>query len=204
MGIESPLSLDAEEMAANWPLIVYLPLGIGDQSSIYLVRDERPGGAIYRLKRWHLPAPEGFLIRFEALRRRLDDHPVAGVVRPVAAYVDARGRPIVLSPFVQGLPIVELAASRAAEIPYAIEVLRGVSDVLRAAHDRDLAHGSITAGNIIADARSGTVHLLDFGTACLSGSSDPGTLFAADRRDLASLLGILRARLRGAIQAAPL
>jgi serine/threonine protein kinase len=180
-----------------------MPLGSSPHASTYLVRDERLAGSIYRLKRWNTQAPPEFLPRFEDLRRRLAERPVAGALRPVAAYVDGRGHPVVLSPFVQGIPIIEAVAAGTLDVPQALELMRTASAVLRAAHDSDLVHGSITAGNVVAYARTGAVHLLDFGISSLWHANVPDAAgFAEDRHRLAALIRTLRGpRRRGGAQA---
>ncbi len=72
---------------------VLLPLGESRLASIFLVRAHDGASRLLRLKTWRLPAPPDFLVRFQEMRARLDGWADRQVDRPIAAFVDADGRP---------------------------------------------------------------------------------------------------------------
>lgn len=172
---------------------IHLPLGESVSASVFLVRNEAPDGRLLRLKVWRSPAPPDFLARFRELRQQLGDWRHPRVALPLAAYVDVTGRPAVLTEFRQGIPIMEAVGTGALTPQQAVAMLRPLVEVVRIAHTRGLAHGSMVAGNVIAHPGTGVAHLLDFGlatvaspiTACLA--SAPG-----DRDGLAALVRAVR------------
>lgn len=169
-------------------LTIQLPLGASASASVFLVRDDGLGGRVLRLKVWRARAPGGFLERFRGLRERLDHWPHERIALPLAAGVDPAGCPAVLSEFRQGVPILDALRSGTLEPESAVALLRLLLDVIRAGHARGLAHGSMVAGNVIVQARSASVHLLDFGLAAVVASlTDQAALISADLDGLSAL-----------------
>lgn len=173
---------------------IQVPLGESVSASVFLVRTEAPERRLLRLKVWRSPAPPDFLDRFRELRQQVGDWRHPCVTLPLAAYVDATGRPAVLTEFRQGIPIMEAVRTRAFTPRQAVAMLRPLVEAVRSAHARGLAHGSMVAGNVIAHPGTGVAHMLDFGLAVLA---SPSTAHAAsasgDRAGLAALIRTVRA-----------
>ena len=167
-------------------LAIQLPLGRTEATSVFLVTHGTPPDRLLRLKVWRTPAAPDFLERFRRLQSQLDGWREPAVDSPLAAWVDEGGRPCVLSPFRPGMPMVDSLQSGTLDAGAALVCFTALADVIRSAHDRGLAHGSIVRGNVMVHAR--TAHLLDFGIAGLLGPSTPvADLMAADRAGLATL-----------------
>ena len=159
-------------------LTIQLPLGASASASVWLVRDESsPDGRMLRLKTWRTPAPADFLARVTELQERLDDWGHPRVPRVLASWLDETGCPAVLSEFRQGVPILDAVTSGALDPMRAQALLSALLDVLRAAHARGLAHGSIGGGNVIVRTGDEAADLLDFGMhAVFSRSRDQASL----------------------------
>lgn len=160
---------------------VQLPLGARDAAAVFLVLAEWPWRRLLRLKTWSHPAPDDFVRRFAALRSALDHLHDDSIVRPVAGWTDAAGRPCVLSEFRQGVPLLDRV--RAGKLPpddarVALGLLR---EGTIAAHARGLVHGSVVSGNVLSG--SNGAFLLDFGLALVVGPGAAGV--ASSRSDLA-------------------
>lgn len=183
----------SDALAAASGLTVHVPLATGPRASVFLVRESRPGGRLLRLKRWHEPAAEGFLERFADLRDCLGSWSHECITRPLAAWLDERRHPAVVSEFVQGIPIAQAVTSGAVNSARALALVRPLRDALRAAHAEGLAHGSLVSGNVILQPRTGAAYLLDFGMAavCSLGSRHPVSV-TSDRHHLAALLRTIR------------
>jgi serine/threonine-protein kinase len=186
---------DTEASAMTSGFTVQVPLGIGAQASVFLVRESRRGGRLLRLKRWQAAVDNGFLLRFAALRDRLAGWRHGGVARPLAAWLDEEGRPAVLSEFVQGIPIMRAVSSGELTGAKALDLIRPVGETLRTAHAEGLAHGSVVGGNIVVQPRTGEAYLLDFGMAAVcSPASGHVASVASDRQHMAALLRTIRRR----------
>jgi aminoglycoside phosphotransferase (APT) family kinase protein len=170
-------------------LTIQLPLGASAATSVWLVRDESSSeGRMFRLKTWRTPAPADFLPRVTELQARLNDWGHPRVPRVVACWLDAAGTPAVLSEFRQGVPVLDAVTSGALDSARAQALLAALLDVLRAAHARGLAHGSIGSGNVIVRSGDEAADLLDFGMHfVISPSPDRASLALIDRERLASL-----------------
>lgn len=172
---------------------VHLPLGESASASVFLVRDAGPAGRLLRLKVWRSPAPRDFLARFRELQQRLGDWRHARVALPLAAFVDAAGRPAVVTEFRQGIPIMEAVGAGVLTPRQALATLRPLVEVVRLAHARGLVHGSMVAGNVIAHPVTGVAHLLDFGLTPVASPVTDRFPHASDDRDgLAALVRALR------------
>lgn len=192
--LEAALATAARTSDVIGSFTVHLPLGESVSASVYLVRNEAPDGRLLRLKVWRSPAPPDFLDRFQELRQQLDDvgHPC--VALPLAAYVDASGRPAVLTEFRQGVPIMEAVRTGALTPQQAVAALQPVIEAVRIAQARGLAHGSMVAGNVIAHPETGAAHLLDFGLAAVASPNTAHVVSApGDRTGLAALVRAVRA-----------
>jgi len=192
--LEHALSPPTSEADVASILTIQMPLGSSASASVWLVRDESsPDGRILRLKIWRTPAPADFLARVTELQARLDDWGHLCVPRVVASWLDDAGRPAVLSEFRQGIPILDAVATGALAPRRTPALLSELLEVLRAAHARGLAHGSIRGGNVIVRTGHDTADLLDFGmhTAFVRGQ-DTASLAAADERAFDALECMLR------------
>jgi len=171
-------------------LVVQLPLGETATASVMLVRDP-DSGRVFRLKTWHRPAPPEFLERFGRLQAQLEAWAEPTVPPLVAAWVDVAGRPAVLGAFRQGTPLMDRVRAGTLAADDAVTLVTRLEAVVQAAHERDLAHGSIVAGNVLCDG-SQVAALLDFGLGAVIGSTaSPNLGAAADREGLETLKRIL-------------
>jgi tRNA A-37 threonylcarbamoyl transferase component Bud32 len=160
---------------------------------VYLVRQDAPAGGLLRLKTWRHRAPDEFLARFSALKEGLDACSEASIVSPLAASVDEAGRPLVLSHFRRGVPVIVAANSRALSTEAAKRLLRAMDSLLQRVHRRGLAHGSLVPGNVMVQP-DGDWFLVDFGmSALVSVAPHPAGLAARDLAGLATLSGVLTA-----------
>jgi serine/threonine protein kinase len=184
---------DPTPQAALNDFTIQVPLGDSPSASVFLVKNNGPALRLLRLKTWKTPAPDGFLARFYELQARLEDWADRDIDPPLAAGVDAFGRPSVLTPFRQGVPILDGVRSGRLRSEDALARLTPLVALTRRAHARGLVHGSIVAGNVIVQSRSATACLLDFGFAplFLPRGSD-GALASEDLAGFAALGDTLR------------
>lgn len=169
---EEALAATAAPLQPDLNGTIQLPLGRTGSSSVFLVKGGGPDGRLLRLKTWHTAAPPGFMTRFERLQRQLSEWDHEAVPVPLAAWVDASGRPSVLSEFHQGVPILERLTSGGLDSTEAEGCLARLLVAVRIAHARGLVHGSIVGGNIIVAAHGNPAYLLDFGHAALVAPGD--------------------------------
>jgi serine/threonine protein kinase len=159
-------------------LTVQVPLGETAAGSVLLVQDAR-AGRLLRLKTWRRPATPGFFERFEHLRTELQAWGHPSVDAPLAAWVNGEGCPTVLSPFRQGVPLVDRVLAGTMTVADARALVAQVQEIVQAAHARGLAHGAIVSGNIICR-RAREASLVDFGaTWAAHGSNAPVADLAA-------------------------
>jgi eukaryotic-like serine/threonine-protein kinase len=168
-------------------LTILVPLGRGAQSSVFLVRQAAPSEALLRLKLWYRLAPVAFLDDIAELTRRLEDVTDAGLVPPLAACVDAVGRPAVLSAFRQGVPVLDSVQSGVLDRAAALALLEPVRSALDRCHAAGLVHGSIAPGNVLVEPGRTAAFLVDFGVAAPVGGGGPRDA-ASDRAGLAALV----------------
>ena len=174
-------------------LTIQVPLGETPSASVFLVKGEGPAHRLLRLKTWRRPAAAGFLERFHRLQARLESWTVDGIIRPIAASVDAMGRPSVLTEFRQGVPILDRVRSGRLDREEAIARLAPLVTLIESGHARGLFHGSIAPGNVIVGSDSPRARLLDFGLAPLmSSAEDYAALSSADLAGFAALTHTLR------------
>lgn len=167
---------------------IQVPLGESQTASVFLVREDAAAPRLLRLKRWRTPAPAGFIDGFERLRAQLQEWQPPAIVLPVTAWVDATGCPSVVTDFRQGMPLLESVRSGWLHPDRAGSGLGQLQEILEAAHQRGLAHGSVVPGNVFSARPDGAAYLLDFGFATLfSGPGTPSDWAAADRDGLARL-----------------
>ena len=109
------------------------------------------------------------------------------VFMPLAAWVDGKGRPFVLTEFRQGLPLLDCVATGRLSASGAHDALTGLAETIRAAHARGLSHGSIVPGNVLWRP-NGSIFVLDFGLApCLALAEPPIAWPQSDLAGFASL-----------------
>ena len=166
-GGASAAQLSDPALPAARDFTIQMPLGDSPFASVFLVRGNGPALRLLRLKTWKTLAPDGFLARFHELQARLEDWADPAIDPPLAAGVDVFGRPSVLTPFRQGVPILDGVRSGRLRSEDALACLTSLVALTRRAHARGLVHGSIVAGNVIVQPRSRTAWLLDFGFAPL-------------------------------------
>jgi serine/threonine protein kinase len=178
-----PSSEPAEATVGSFTIQV--PLGESEAASVFVVREDGAVPRLLRLKRWHTPAPAGFVDGFERLRAQLQEWRPPAIVLPVTAWVDAHGRPSVVTDFRQGMPLLESVRSGWLHPDRARSGLRQLQEILDAAHARGLAHGSVVPNNVFSARPDGAPYLLDFGFGVLlSGSGTPSHWAAADDEGL--------------------
>ncbi len=159
-------------------------LGSGPHGQVFRARDLRHQGRALALKRLYPAGTEGadFLPRLEQHLEELRALGHEGIVRPRAAGRDGEGRIYVAGDLVQGESLRALLDRRGALPPrHALEIARQVLSALEAGHARGLAHGAITAENVLLAGRipwteenpfGVGVRLADFGLAALLGRAD--------------------------------
>jgi hypothetical protein len=140
-----------------------MPLGASAGASVYLVQSDEPCGRLLRLKIYATAAPATFLSAFGWLKQQLDDLRTGCVVSPLAACVDRKGRPWVLSPFRPGVPVLARRAATGANARGDEMHLVRLRAALCHAHARGLVHGSIVPGNVMVTPDRTEAYLLDFG-----------------------------------------
>jgi serine/threonine protein kinase len=166
---------------------IQLPLGESEAASVFVVREDA-APRLLRLKRWRTAAPAGFIDGFERLRSQLQEWRPPAIVLPVTAWVDAKGRPSVVTDFRQGMPLLESVRSGWLPPDRARSGLRQLQEILDAAHHRGLAHGSVVPNNVFSARPDGAPYLLDFGfAALLSGPGAASDWAAADDEGLARI-----------------
>jgi len=167
---------------------IQVPLGDSEGALVFLVRDDSAAPRLLRLKRWRTPAPEGFIAGFARLKTQLHEWRPPTIVLPVTAWVDATGCPSVVTDFRQGLPLLESVKSGWLHPERARSGLRHLQQILEAAHQRGLTHGSVVPGNVFSARPDGALYLLDFGLAVLLSSLPaPSDWAAADREGLVGI-----------------
>ncbi len=176
------------EAATGGSVTIQVPLGESEAALVFLVRDDSAAPRLLRLKRWRTPAPAGFIDGFARLKVQLQEWRPPTIVLPVTAWVDATGCPSVVTDFRQGMPLLESVRSGWLDPERARAGLRQLQQILDAAHQRGLTHGSIVGGNVFSARPDGVPYLLDFGLAVLlSAPSTPSDWAAADRDGLARM-----------------
>jgi serine/threonine protein kinase len=175
-------------------LTICVPLGATGAATVYLVRQEAPSSGLLRLKAFHRTAPSDYLDRFRELRQDLGALSEPAIVTPLAASVDACGRPSVLSQFLRGVPVVDAVRSGALAPRPAAVLVEAMADVMARAHGRGLAHGSLVSGNVLVGPDLASALLLDFGLSALLVPALPLAVMASrDQAELAVLLDAVRA-----------
>jgi serine/threonine protein kinase len=178
----------ADQDIASPQLTIQVPLGRTASTSVFLVKSDGPPLRLLRLKTWRRPAPPGFLAGFRALQQQLESWGSEQLDRLVAVRIDKQGCPSVLSEFRPGMPILDRVRSGRLDPDTAMARLHSLAATIQKAHARGLAHGSLVPGNIIVDAQSGQVRLVDFGlTPLMRTNQDALTLAADDLSKLAAL-----------------
>lgn len=175
------------------PFTILVPLGETFSASVLLVRTEPPSRQLFRLKTWHIPAPVGFLDRVQELRAQLTNWSEPSIAVPCAAWVNADGRPCVLSEFRQGVLLLDRVKSGRLSQEIAGALLGQLRNVTRAAHRRGLGHGSIVPGNVLVGISDNSGHLLDFGLTAVLTTSTSQPSEAADEAGFVALHQALQA-----------
>jgi serine/threonine protein kinase len=170
---------------------VQVPLGESESASVFLVKSEDPPFRLLRLKTWKTPAPPTFGEQFRELQARIEAWAEDSVPAPLAATVDHRGCPSVLSEFRQGLLLLACVRSGRMRPDAALARLEALEAMIRRAHGTGLFHGSIVPGNILVQPDTGATYLLDFGLAPLVRARDDTPAPAADLAGFAAIARML-------------
>lgn len=180
------------ETATGSSFTIQVPLGESEAALVFLVRGDSTARGLLRLKRWRTLAPAGFIERFERLKTQLEKWRPPTIVMPVTAWVDQMGCPSVVTEFRQGMPLLESVRSGWLHPERARSGLRQLQDILDAAHQRGVTHGSVVPGNVFSARPDGAPYLLDFGFGVLlSDPTAPVDWAAADREGLARIQALL-------------
>jgi serine/threonine protein kinase len=183
--LEAALTSSEPGQTAVGSFTIQVPLGESEAASVFVVREDAVAPRLLRLKQWHTPAPAGFIDGFDSLRAQLQEWRPPAIVLPVTAWVDAKGRPTVVTDFRPGMPLLESVRSGWLHPDRARSGLRQLQEILDSAHDRGLAHGSVVPSNVFSARPDGAPYLLDFGfAALLSGPGAPSEWAAADDEGL--------------------
>jgi hypothetical protein len=193
-GALCPVCLLEQALApARRHLTILVPLGHSARASVYVVRQAAPSEALLRLKLWHHAAPAGFLDGIAMLVREIEAVPVPGLVPPLAACLDADGRPAVLSAFRQGVPMVASVRAGALDADAALALLDPLWTALARCHRAGLAHGSIVPGNVLVEPGRTAAFVVDFGILpLLLGPGEAADAVASDAAALAALRETVR------------
>ena len=143
-------------------------LGRGGMSSVWVA--ERIDGMLKRRVAiklphvsWAMPEAAARMTRERDLLASLE-HP--GIARLYDAGVSSDGRPFLALELVDGQPIDEFCAGRAADIATRVDLALQTARAVAYAHSCSIVHRDLKPSNILVDA-AGRVHLLDFGIAKL-------------------------------------
>jgi WD40 repeat protein len=170
----------AGQRVGAWLLLARL--GAGGMGTVWLA--ERADGcyeqrvALKLIE--HGVADAGLLRRFELERQVLAelDHP--GLIRLVDGGTTADGRPFLVMPFVDGIPLDRSSAQRGLGLAARVELVERICDAVEHAHRHGVVHGDLKPQNILVDRRGAPV-VLDFGIAHLlrarsvGDGTDPGS-----------------------------
>ncbi len=147
-------------------------LGRGGMGTVYLA--ERADGA-FRMSAAVKVVPLALASseieeRFRRERQFLAslDHPK--IARLIDGGVSGNGLPYLVMEFVEGLAIDRFCDSHRLDTRARVALMRQVLEALAYVHGRDVIHRDVKPSNILVD-ESGTVKLLDFGTARLADST---------------------------------
>ena len=119
-------------------------------------------GTVVAIKLVHTPgAPDTIVERFDREARLAARIPHPGVVRVIDH--DAReGRLYLVMEYVDGSTLRERLAQGLPPVPWSLDVMAQLADVLHAAHEQGIVHRDVKPENVMVD-RSGRVRVLDFG-----------------------------------------
>ena len=157
------------------PYEVVAPVREGGMGEVY--RAERVDGG-YRqtvaIKVLRASVRSAELVRrFQAERQILARlvHPDVAPILDGGATPD--GRPYLVMPFVDGLPITEFCEQRSLGLEARLRLFRRVAEAVQFAHGRLVVHRDLKPSNILVTA-AGEPRLLDFGIAKVLGDAESG------------------------------
>jgi serine/threonine protein kinase len=148
-------------------------LGRGGMSAVYLA--QRSDGsfqhtAALKIMAGYLAGPE-FLRRFEIERQVLASLNHNYITRLLDGGVSSAGDPYLITEYVEGQTIDRYCDDRKLEVKARVQLLLQVCEAVAHAHLNLILHRDLKPGNILVDA-TGTVKLLDFGTAQLAATNE--------------------------------
>jgi hypothetical protein len=154
------------------PYLVRGRLGAGGMGVVYLAEDTRLARRV-ALKAVApgrtTQGPYRERLRQEARAAATLAHPN---VAAVYALEEIDGRPYLVSEYVPGRTLREVASGGPLPVEQVLSVATQLADALAAAHAHGVVHGDLKPDNVVVTA-SGTVKVLDFGLAHIDGQ--PGT-----------------------------
>jgi serine/threonine protein kinase len=148
-------------------------LGRGGMSAVYLA--ERADGTFQqtvalKIMAGYLAGPE-FLRRFEIERQVLASLNHNYITRLLDGGVSSAGDPYLITEYVEGQTIDRSCDDRKLDIKARVQLFLQVCEAVAHAHRNLIVHRDLKPGNILVDS-SGTVKLLDFGTAQLAATTE--------------------------------
>lgn len=132
----------------------------------------------------HELASRGVVRRFRAEGRLLArmNHP--GISRVLDAGVDGRGRPFVVTEFVDGAPITEVCDAKRLGVRERVGLMAAVCEAVHHAHQRAVIHRDLKPANMLVEEVDGALRarVIDFGIAKLLDAEDGDAVTIAGDR----------------------
>jgi serine/threonine protein kinase len=158
-------------------------LGAGGMGEVYRARDSKLGREV-ALK----VLPPEMATDPERLKRfRREARAVAALNHPhivtIHSVEEAEGRHFLTMELVEGVALSELIPREGLPLDKFFELAISLADAVAAAHEKGIVHRDLKPANIMVDNR-GSVKILDFGLAKLSGTTDgiaPGSAVVLSR-----------------------
>jgi eukaryotic-like serine/threonine-protein kinase len=148
------------------PYEILKPLGAGGMGEVYRARDPRMGREV-AIK----ISAEHFSDRFSR-----EVHAVAALNHPNICQLYDVGSDYLVMELVEGPTLTEKIRQGAVPLDEALQIARQIADALEAAHEKGIVHRDLKPGNIILRP-DGTVKVLDFGLAKVTGNPSSGERF---------------------------
>lgn len=170
---------DADDLPSGTRLGVWrvgTRIGRGGMGDVY--RGERADGAFDQTVAVKV-LRRGLLIgeltrRFDAERRILARLVHPGIVSITDGGTTPDGRPYLVMPLVEGLPLLEHCTQRRLDLDARLDLFRQIAAAVQYAHSRLVVHRDLKPSNILVTP-AGEARLVDFGIAKLLDADDPRT-----------------------------
>ncbi|WP_321469824.1 serine/threonine-protein kinase [uncultured Paludibaculum sp.] len=148
-------------------------LGRGGMGAVYLA--ERADGEYTQNVALKVLAPhladDAFATRFRTERQLLAQMNHPNIVRLLDGGVSASGEPYLVTEYIDGEPLDTYCDRLRLDVRARLRLFLDVCDAVAHAHRNLVIHRDLKPANILVD-KTGTVKLLDFGTATLIGSRE--------------------------------